>query len=62
MKAHEAAMVAGTMSNSGETPTAVLSEAIIGSTTCVVAVFDVSSVRKVINVQIASTINRGCSP
>ena len=48
MKAHDAATVAGTISTRGFTPTTVLNEAMIGRTTCVVAVFDVNSVRNVI--------------
>ena len=59
MNAHDAVIVTGIMRNSGLRPSAVDMAAMMGSITCVVAVFDVNSVRNVINVQIARSSSTG---
>ncbi len=59
MKAQEAEIVAGIISKSGLKPSPTDAEAIIGSTSSVIAVLDVSSVRKVMPKDVPSMRNGG---
>ena len=60
IKAIEADKVAGIISITGLIPVVIAIPARIGSTISVVAVFEVSSVKKVITMQIMSMIKKGC--